>query len=337
MAQNKGINPAIQAIEYANCVTIYSSERMIYERKGKLELMAAQYQHIAYPFGKTFRIEKFDKDRLCSHHGLHFHDSYEIVYIKNGSGKVIVEDRALEYRDGVLALLGPCIPHLSFSNNQRPDNFEIVIHFDDHFVQEKIRLFPEFASLLPLLYKAKQLLVFSPEMHEQQSVVFEQVHALSPPEQLIALFKLLHSLSRAPLPTGLIKETVSQRYARNKEVRKIFDFINVNYHRPISTQDLASHIGLTTNSFCRMFKRLTGKPLITYLNEFRIHQATKLLEETDDTVSEIMYQCGFDNPSYFARRFTAIRGLSPASYRKKYRSDGGGEIVLQASNYNRKL
>ncbi len=282
-------------------------------------LLKALYKHISYSFENSFQVEKFDQKKLCAHDGLHFHDSYEIVFVKNGNGKIIVEGNEINYNNGVLIFLGPCIPHFSFSNTNFEDNYEVVIHFGNEFVEQRLRLFPEFRDLLPLIHKSKQFLVFNSEVKKELTPQFEQITNLNPMKQLISIFNLLYELSKSTSPKKIIKEEVSNRYAKNKQLDKIFKFLNQNYHHQISTRDMALHVGLTTNSFCRMFKALTQKSFISYLNEYRINRAMKLLEETDDNISEIAYQCGFENLSYFSKKFSKLKGQKPIEYRKNYR------------------
>ncbi len=282
-------------------------------------LLKALYKHISYSFENSFQVEKFDQKKLCAHDGLHFHDSYEIVFVKNGNGKIIVEGNEINYNNGVLIFLGPCIPHFSFSNTNFEDNYEVVIHFGNEFVEQRLRLFPEFRDLLPLIHKSKQFLVFNSEVKKELTPQFEQITNLNPMKQLISIFNLLYELSKSTSPKKIIKEEVSNRYAKNKQLDKIFKFLNQNYHHQISTRDMALHVGLTTNSFCRMFKALTQKSFISYLNEYRINRAMKLLEETDDNISEIAYQCGFENLSYFSKKFSKLKGKKPIEYRKNYR------------------
>lgn len=68
-----------------------------------------------------------------------------------------------------------------------------------------------------------------------------------------------------------------------------------------------------------MFKKLTGDSFIAYLKDYRIQRAAILLEDTDDNTSKIMQECGFENPSYFAKVFVQIKNLQPVEYRKNFR------------------
>lgn len=281
--------------------------------------MKAKYQHISNSSGASFQIEKYDNNRPCIHEGLHFHHDYEIVFIRNGKGKIIVEDKQMNYDDGVLIFLGPCLPHFSFSNKTYEDNYEIVIHFDEKFVQQRIKPFPEFSTLIPFIYTSKQVLIFSTEVKNKQQSLFENIIHLNPMEQLVTIFNLLCQLSTSTKHQSLIAQSIGDRYAQNKQVKEIFDFINKNYSNSVSTKDIAQHVGLTTNSFCKVFKKISNKSFIKYLNEYRIHRAAKLIEETDDNISEIAYTCGFENLSYFSKVFFQMKHYTPLEYRKNYR------------------
>ena len=67
--------------------------------------------------------------------------------------------------------------------------------------------------------------------------------------------------------------------------------------------------------FCRLFKQYTGKTPIEYLNNYRIEQAAKLLIETNDSITDIAFDCGFENTSYFIRKFKAQKSATPKQYR----------------------
>lgn len=282
-------------------------------------LVHATYKHIDFRLKDSFRIQRFDEKNPCEHKGLHMHQGYEIVYVKNGRGSIKVEDIEIRYTDGVLLFIGPSIPHFGFSNTNNPDNFEIVIHLNQDFVTDRISMFPEFTGILKLIESSKKVLVFNNQSKKDHADLFDKITRLGKTEQLITIFGLLLSLSKVGTHQILLGRNLGEHYARSKQIKKVFDYINDNFQNQISTKDIAKEIGLTTNSFCRMFKNLTKKSFIAYLNNYRIHRATMLLEETDDNISKIMYECGFENPSYFAKVYTQIKNSQPAEYRKKYR------------------
>ncbi len=93
------------------------------------------------------------------------------------------------------------------------------------------------------------------------------------------------------------------------------DYIHKNYNAPISLRALADMSYMSPNYFCHKFKQELGKPPIKFINEYRIQQASRFLAESDMSVSEISVLVGFDNFSYFIRKFKEYKGVTPAKYR----------------------
>lgn len=74
---------------------------------------------------------------------------------------------------------------------------------------------------------------------------------------------------------------------------------------------------LSKEAFCRFFKERTGKTFTEFLMLARIHQASKLLQESEWSISQIAYHTGFQNLSYFKRAFKKAHGETPKEYRAK--------------------
>jgi AraC-like DNA-binding protein len=77
---------------------------------------------------------------------------------------------------------------------------------------------------------------------------------------------------------------------------------------------------MTTPSFCRYFKKHTGKTFIKFVNEYRINNALKLLAQSEIDIKNICYKCGFNNFSHFNRLFKKTIKITPSEYRKKINS-----------------
>ena len=68
--------------------------------------------------------------------------------------------------------------------------------------------------------------------------------------------------------------------------------------------------------FCRLFKAVTDKTPMEYLNSYRIEKAAAKLLSTDESVTDIAYSCGFNDLSYFIKVFRDFKGISPKQFRK---------------------
>jgi AraC-like DNA-binding protein/ligand-binding sensor protein len=106
-------------------------------------------------------------------------------------------------------------------------------------------------------------------------------------------------------------------------LRKAENFILENYTRKISLKEIADVAGLSPPYFSTIFKEEMGENLSKYLNRLRVEKASRLLLETDLSLSEIAACCCFEDQSWFSKIFKAYTGISPG----KYRNQGGGTVT----------
>jgi YesN/AraC family two-component response regulator len=111
-------------------------------------------------------------------------------------------------------------------------------------------------------------------------------------------------------------------------LRKAENFIMENYTRKISLKEIADMAGLSPPYFSTIFKEEMGETLSKYLNRLRVEKASRLLLETDMSLSEIAACCCFEDQSWFSKIFKAFTGISPG----KYRNQGGGIIRTITEN-----
>ena len=95
--------------------------------------------------------------------------------------------------------------------------------------------------------------------------------------------------------------------------------MRANYAQPLTLQQLADLVYLSPAYFCHAFHRATGTSPIAFLNGYRIEQAARMLAETDESISRIAEAVGFDNFSYFIRKFREYKRISPREYRRQIR------------------
>jgi len=99
---------------------------------------------------------------------------------------------------------------------------------------------------------------------------------------------------------------------------EVIEYVNTNYAEPIRAEQLARLIGVSVSQLNRKFAKVMGKSPIRYLVSVRVNKAINRLINTDDSVTEICFSCGFNNQTYFNRQFKAITGFSPRDYRNRY-------------------
>jgi transcriptional regulator GlxA family with amidase domain len=113
---------------------------------------------------------------------------------------------------------------------------------------------------------------------------------------------------------GFAFETESQDSAK---IDTIFKYVNRHFQNQITLDDIADQVSMTVPAFCRYFKKSTGKTFTKLVNEYRVVHATKLLNESQLSITEICFECGFNNFSHFNKTFQEITGKSASNYRSE--------------------
>lgn len=98
-------------------------------------------------------------------------------------------------------------------------------------------------------------------------------------------------------------------------LKKVLTYIHNNLENEIGLEELSELVNMNPQYFCRYFKKNIGKTITEYINELRIEKASQALAETKDKIIDIAQDCGYDNVSYFIRRFKREKGITPMQYR----------------------
>jgi len=140
-------------------------------------------------------------------------------------------------------------------------------------------------------------------------------------EAVQLFFGILHELACADrTQVELIGvQSSDSTLPHSRRINKIVQFVEKNYHHKISLEDVGELVGMSASSVSRFFKQRTRHNFWDYLNGFRIDRAAQMMIETEHTISEISYACGFNNISNFNRVFRERIGTTPSDYRNKFK------------------
>lgn len=107
--------------------------------------------------------------------------------------------------------------------------------------------------------------------------------------------------------------------ARNNSlhIKNIISYICNHYMEKIELNDLAKEVNLSKSTCCREFKKYMRCTIFEYIINYRLVVSSDLLTTTNDSISDIAYQCGFGSTSYFIEKFKMKTGVSPSVYRKQ--------------------
>jgi YesN/AraC family two-component response regulator len=99
------------------------------------------------------------------------------------------------------------------------------------------------------------------------------------------------------------------------QIRPAINYVDANYDKPITLADIAKASYLSASRLAHIFKEQMGITLIDYLTSVRIERAKQLLLGTEQNCTEICFQVGYNNQSYFTRTFKELVGMTPRKFR----------------------
>lgn len=279
--------------------------------------MKAIKELINQPFNRSFSITKFEQFYFDS--PWHFHTEYELTYIHKGYGTRFVGSSAELFKEGDLVLIGSSVPHYwrcddAFYHQEKRKANSIVIQFKpDLFFKNPL---PEMEHIHLLLKKSASGVKFLNSRSYKDD--FFELLKKDGFEQLIHFYNLLDRLSLDTNQKLLSISHDSQLYqAKDSKIfQEVINYIFTNFKHDISLGELSKKVHMSTPAFCRYFKKRTKKTFTEYVNSLRIAQASKLLIETDMSVSQICFDCGYNSLSYFNRQFKKIKNMGPKEYKK---------------------
>ena len=255
----------------------------------------------------------------------HFHSEFEIVYVLKSSGKRFVADSIEPFQEGDITLMGSNLPHFWKSDVLEDDENAnrvnaIVVQFHKDFFEDEINSYPEFHRINDLLKRAARGIHFSKTSGEKIGKMLKRLLKLNGLERMLYFIKLMDIMARIENYRILASKAylLEEHKEMNNRLDKIMHFINTNYQRKITQEEVAAKIGMTSSAFCRYFKEKTGKGFIFFVNEMRIGYACKLLIENHLSISQICFECGFNNISNFNRMFKRQAGYTPGEYQQQF-------------------
>lgn len=270
---------------------------------------------------ESFRLQE-DRERHFYDH-LHQHPEVQVTLILKSEGKLIAGDYIGSFKPGDIFLIGPNLPHV-FRNDSKyydPDNPEnahsISVFFEWQSFGEKFLTLPETKSLYEFARAAERGLTVKDPVRNRIAQLIKQLFKTSEMDRLIVFLKILNILSHTrldPLASSAVHHGFDE--ADGKKLVDVYRFTMNEFHRKIHLDEVASIANMTTNSFCRYFKKRTRKSYVDFLTEIRIAQACKLLQQKDLSISQVCFEVGFNNLSNFNRKFRELCTLTPTEFKK---------------------
>lgn len=246
----------------------------------------------------------------------HFHPYYEIYYLYSGKRRIFVNDTLYTLGRGDMLLIDKNVLHrTTYISDEKHERF--AINFSDKYL---IPLFDQYSKevvldcfQLPFLtihYKRREYIedLFQKLIYESNHLddFSEYLIQIYLQELIIFLLRYQKNEAQSQIPINMTDEVI-QNTAK---------YIRSHYNQPITLNIAAEYANMSTTYFSKKFKSVTGFGFKEYLCKIRLTEASKRLLETNDSITDIAFACGFSDSNYFGDVFKKLKGISPLQYRK---------------------
>lgn len=255
---------------------------------------------------------------------LHWHNEMEIIYVKSGCGKVYIDMNFYDIHCGDIIIINKEALHYLYNDTDTTLKYEAVI-FDLRLLQNSFLDYCQVNFINPLIennlkttHIIKNSSIGYDEILYSVCKIIKSYNDGTFGFQLQIkglLFNLFYELFNA----GYIKRiNCDLIYNTNKifKLKNVIKYIYDNYNKPLPIKELAKIAGYSEYYFIRFFKSQTGKTCTNFINALRIEKSLELLSTTNLSITEIAFNVGYDDVSYFIKIFKRLTCNTPSNYRK---------------------
>lgn len=250
----------------------------------------------------------------------HWHTEFEFVYVETGTVYFGISDKQFALSEGQGVFINSKILHRYFSQgNAIVPNFVLMPYFiaaQDSLIYQKY--------VLPIMVSPMDYQIFSSDIPWQAEVLSLMREMMAAQEnasdvELVNSYliqKIWHILYQN---TDVEHMGKKENYSASSQARLqlMMQYIHQKFAYNISLSDIADQAKVSKSTALNLFQRYLGISPVTYLVNYRLQEAAKLLASTEKKVTVISKDTGFDSVDYFCKAFKKYYKLTPTEYRKK--------------------
>lgn len=246
----------------------------------------------------------------------HFHPQHELTYIEESRGTKFIGDFVGSYEPGELVLLRANLPHCWKNHIQEHgQSISTVIQWEKGIFGRVGELKDVFAMLRDaskgLLFNKKETHALIPLVKKLPDYTGATLYV-----KVLEVLVQLSGYSYTILSESHFLDNLPMEHS--SRISRIHDFVEAEYGRKIYLKEVADLVNMSEQSFSRFFSKMMGRPFFTFLNEYRINVAGRMLIDTDWSVAQISYACGYESLPFFHKQFNKFKEVSPSRFRKRY-------------------
>lgn len=281
--------------------------------------MKPEYEKIVEPAERSFTVKVVNRSsRPLLSQAWHYHPELEICFTLKSEGRRFVGNQIADYEIGDLVMFGSNLPH-GFTTDVYCS--QIVVQLTEDFLGRQFLNTPETRPIRLLFQRSGQGLSFRGETRKRSHKLLRKMIKSEGMTKLRHLLELLQTLAES----DEVDPICSREYAMDFNVEDlgrikiVYQHVMEHFREEVSIPALAAQLNISEPAFYKFIKKHTKKTYTQIINEFRINYAGKLLMSTDKSIAEICFESGYNNVSYFNRKFKQLMALTPDGFRRRYR------------------
>ena len=285
--------------------------------------MKPALEHLPKEKDHSFVVKYFDYNYYPT--PWHYHPEYEIVLVTESTGKRFIGDHIADFQPGNLAFLGPNIPHTYRNDDKYYEEGSslrarsIVIHFTEEALGHDFLALPEARLLHGLFERSLYGSDITGETQRRVSNKLYDIVSLSGLKRWLCLTEILLEMAESKTLSPITRSPhIGYNEKESKRLCNVFDWITANFEKELRLSEAAKIARMNEHAFSRFFSLRTRKTFSGFVQELRLQKAAKLLVENDMTVTQVCYECGYNNVSNFNRQFLTHYQMNPMKYRKTF-------------------
>lgn len=252
---------------------------------------------------------------------IHWHNDLEINLIREGEAVFQVYQKSYRVRTGEGFLLNRNVPHSCSSPGNEHVRYSTILVRPD-FLYGDFGSDVERKCFQPFLQNSAIPCIHLTGFDENGKEILQKLNQV---EEAFDRKRFCYELkikgllceAFAMILYGYRQELTKFVPANLQELErleKMLNYLNMHFTEVISLQDLADQVHLSREVCCRLFKKMTGKTITGYLEEYRVNKSFSLVQSGQYSMIQITEMVGFSNPSRFASAFRKRFGCNPGEY-----------------------
>lgn len=257
--------------------------------------------------------------------GLHRQSTWELTYIIRGEGIRTIGNKTEPFCRGEIVLIVPNMPHQWRFNPSADDDGmieNISISFPSDLVTRIGTAFNEMSALVNWINNLDHSLQIPRENNHKLKSILWRMKREDEGERLLSLLQMLMEIwkSEGKRDSGHFEDGKD-----NEAVKRVINYIHCNFNREISIEQLALYTGINGTSLYTIFKQKTNHTIMQYVMSLRMDMVLSLLKNSDKTIAQICFECGFRDVPHFNRTFRKLIGMSPKEYKVNAKTNLDGQ------------